>query len=76
MIEWLTQRPSTLLSSWLIHMMHGLRKSGRFSVLIEITHGTLGKSMYAMKLEQKKKKSKLNYYLGAVQQGRHSLRGE
>ena len=43
MIEWLTQRPSTLLSSWLIHMMHGLRKSGRFSVLIEITHGTLEK---------------------------------
>ena len=33
-----------------------------------------GKSMYAMKLEQKKK-SKLNYYLGAVQQGRHPLRG-
>ena len=43
MIEWLTQRPSTLLSSWLIHMMYGLRKSGRFSVLIEITHGTLEK---------------------------------
>ena len=52
MIEWLTQRPSTLLSSWLIHMMYGLRKSGRFSVLIEITHGTLEK-VCIMKQRQK-----------------------
>ena len=51
MIEWLTQRPSTLLSSWLIHMMYGLRKSGRFSVLIEITHGTLEKVCISSGLE-------------------------
>ena len=43
MVEWLTQRPSTLLSGWLYHMMMGLKKSGRYSVLIEITHGTLEK---------------------------------
>ena len=54
MIEWLTQRPSTLLSSWLIHMMYGLRKSGRFSVLIEITHGTLEKVCISSGLEMYK----------------------
>ena len=43
MVEWLTQRPSTLLSSWLSHMVSGLKTSGRYSVLIEITHGTLEK---------------------------------
>lgn len=43
MVEWLTQRPSTLLSGWLMHMLFGLKKSARYSVLIEITHGTLEK---------------------------------
>ena len=43
MVEWLTQRPGTLLAGWIMHMLIGLRKSHRYSVLIEITHGTLEK---------------------------------
>ena len=43
MVEWLTQRPGTLLAGWIMHMLIGLKKSRRYSVLIEITHGTLEK---------------------------------
>ena len=43
MMEWLTQRPGSLLSGWIMHMLIGLQKSHRYSVLIEITHGSLEK---------------------------------
>ena len=46
MMEWLTQRPGSLLSGWIMHMLIGLQKSHRYSVLIEITHGSLEKVSY------------------------------
>lgn len=48
MIEWLTQRPGTLLAGWIFHMLKGLEKSGRYSVLIEISHGTLEKLLASL----------------------------
>ena len=43
MIEWLTQRPSLLLSKRLLDLLKGLHNSNRNSVLIEITHATTEK---------------------------------
>ncbi len=48
MIEWLTQRPGSLLAGWIQHMLIGLKKSQRFSVLIEITHGCLEKLLHSL----------------------------
>ena len=48
MVEWLTQRPGTLLAGWIRHMLIGLQKSQRFSVLIEITHGSLEKLLASL----------------------------
>ena len=43
MIEWLTQRPSVLLSRRLMDLLDALHKTNRNSVLIEITHATIEK---------------------------------
>lgn len=43
MIEWLTQRPSPLLSQRIIQLLEGLHRSDRDSVLIEIAHASIEK---------------------------------
>ena len=48
MIEWLTQRPSPLLSARLLDLLRGLHKSNRNSVLIEITHATSEKLLQSL----------------------------
>ena len=50
MIEWLTQRPSPLLSKRLLDLLKGLHRSNRNSVLIEITHATTEKVIRALNL--------------------------
>ena len=49
MIEWLTQRPSPLLSKRLLDLLKGLHRSNRNSVLIEITHATTEKVIRTFK---------------------------